>query len=201
MKPSFHYLWSARNYYPGSQIFRQGELSHLNRCGLTDLGSNNFAGDDDLDAAVFLPSLVRTVIRHRLGFAQPNGCYIITARKLRDSLSDPLKLDVFRFPHSRFSFSTDLTKRSYAKALCTTTSAFPLTVSNSGRPVRLSLFRWAFVFRLKSVSEPMSSGLTMAVSQFFRSPAILLQITCGLTCVGSLRGSSVPGYSISAKLK
>src|SRR5271169_1609592 len=61
------------------------------------------------------------------------------------------------------SFCTELSSRWYAEALCTTTSAFPLTVKSSGRPVRLSLLRWAFVFRLKSVSDPMSSGLTMAV--------------------------------------
>ena len=50
-----------------------------------------------------------------------------------------------------------------------TTSALPLTVSSSGRPVRLSRLKWDLVFRAKSVSDPMSSVLIMAAD--FVDPA------------------------------
>ena len=46
---------------------------------LTDLCSNHFAGDDDFHSAILLPSLIRAVVRHGLGLAQPNGCHRVCA--------------------------------------------------------------------------------------------------------------------------
>jgi len=45
------------------------------RCGLADLCSDDFTGDDDLHTAVFLPPFVRAVVRHGFGLAQANGRY------------------------------------------------------------------------------------------------------------------------------